>query len=176
VSRLRHTLATATRLFGQVPENHLADRLPNRDRTLLGLANHIVEIGAVYLRVESGEAFDTQTADATPAVECDREALRKRSQDVEVTLTGAGATPDRAVLTYFGDSTQHRVLERCTWHAAQHTRQLAMMLERLGIEPDRPLGADDLEGLPLPTAVWDATASRSPREFAARILPAARRR
>ena len=31
-----------------------------------------------------------------------------------------------------------------------------MLLGRLGIEADRPLAAADLDGLPIPTNVWDA--------------------
>jgi hypothetical protein len=46
------------------------------------------------------------------------------------------------------------MLERMVWHAAQHTRQLMLMLECAGVQPDRPLTADDLRGLPLPDDVW----------------------
>ena len=49
----------------------------------------------------------------------------------------------------------HEVLERTAWHAAQHTRQLALILESFGIEADRPLSAADLAGLPVPEEVWD---------------------
>jgi hypothetical protein len=49
----------------------------------------------------------------------------------------------------------HDVLERTTWHAAQHSRQVMLMLETYGIAPDGPLGAVDLAGLPLPDEVWD---------------------
>jgi len=47
------------------------------------------------------------------------------------------------------------VLERTTWHSAQHTRQLMMVLNKLDIKPDGPLLTDDLSGLPLPDQVWD---------------------
>ena len=39
---------------------------------------------------------------------------------------------------------------RATWHSAQHCRQLVAVLERMGIQPDRPLTKADLAGLPLP--------------------------
>jgi len=47
------------------------------------------------------------------------------------------------------------VPERTTWHAAQHVRQTAMLLEQFGIAPDRPLTKEDLAGLPVTGKVWD---------------------
>ncbi len=46
------------------------------------------------------------------------------------------------------------MLDRTTWHAAQHTRQLILMLESGGTPADRPLTAEDLRGLPVPDEVW----------------------
>jgi hypothetical protein len=69
------------------------------------------------------------------------------------------ANPDktctRLVDTYFGKHPLHIVLERTVWHPAQHTRQLMLILETLGIAPARPLSAADLAGLPLPEKAWD---------------------
>ena len=45
--------------------------------------------------------------------------------------------------------------ERTAWHAAQHARQLQLVLESIGLAPDRPLTDEDLAGLPLPTSVWE---------------------
>ena len=61
----------------------------------------------------------------------------------------------RTMVTYWGEYPLHSVLERTTWHPAQHVRQLAMVLEGLGIVPDAPLGESELAGLPLPEKVWD---------------------
>jgi hypothetical protein len=49
----------------------------------------------------------------------------------------------------------HDVLERTAWHSAQHTRQLILILQTYGIEPDHALTAEDLAGLPVPDEVWD---------------------
>lgn len=155
IGRLQHVLRTAIRLTKQLSVEHLADKLPNRDRTLLALANHIVEIAAGYLLVENGQAFDHAVEGAVPVRELDRDALATRSRSVCARLAGLQLAPEREVEATFGTSNRHRVLERCTWHAAQHTRQLAFMLERFGLEPDQPLSAADLAGLPLPVAVWD---------------------
>ena len=57
--------------------------------------------------------------------------------------------------TYYGAQPMHHVLERSTWHSAQHTRQLAAVLERFGIEPDGPLSPAELAGLPLPVGLWE---------------------
>jgi hypothetical protein len=59
------------------------------------------------------------------------------------------------VPTYYDEQTLHEVLERTTWHSAQHTRQLIVMLESFGIAPDQPLAKADLAGLPLPEKAWD---------------------
>ncbi|MDE0419383.1 MAG: hypothetical protein OXK76_00660 [Gammaproteobacteria bacterium] len=156
VDRLCRVLATASRLTRQFPAEHLPRKLPNRDRSVLALANHIVEIAAGYLLVEAGSAFDAVVAGALPVRVLDREALDARSRAVVADLRQARPDAQREVGTLYGTTSLHRVLERCTWHAAQHTRQLAFMLRRLGIEPERPLTATDLDGLPVPQAVWDA--------------------
>ena len=150
--RLRHNLATATRLSGQIPSGNLTDKLPNRDRTLLSLANHIVHIAAGFVEMAAGRE---ETVRAGTGTELDRDALAQRSRAVEAELSVLVVDPSRRVSTYQGPFTMHGALERCTWHTAQHTRQLAMVLEGLRIEPDRPLGADDLAGLPVPEKVWD---------------------
>ena len=155
IERLALALATATRLAGQFSVERLADKLPNRDRTVLALANHIVEIAAGYLLVEAGHPFDAKVAGATPERELDPRDLATHSKSVRARLAALRPAPARKVETLHGTSSRHRVLERCTWHAAQHTRQLAFMLERLGVEPDQPLTSADLKGLPLPVAVWD---------------------
>ena len=156
VDRLRHALATSKRLTAQFPAVNLSDRLPNRDRTNLALANHIVEIAAGYVKVAAGADFDHGVSAAIPDAEVGREALVARSDTVVAALVGESPlSPGDEVATFFGPSTLHAVLERCTWHVTPHVRQQAMLLERLGITPDRPLATGDFDGLPLPSGVWD---------------------
>ena len=57
--------------------------------------------------------------------------------------------------TFFGPCVAHDLLERSTWHSAQHCRQLADVLKRFGIEPDQPLTQDQLAGLPLPERLYE---------------------
>jgi len=49
----------------------------------------------------------------------------------------------------------HELLERSTWHSAQHARQLMYILERYGISPNGPLVEKDLAGLPLPEGLFE---------------------
>ena len=48
--------------------------------------------------------------------------------------------------TYFGGTTRHEMLERTVWHSTQHIRQIAALLEQVGIAPDAPLTARDTDG------------------------------
>jgi hypothetical protein len=58
------------------------------------------------------------------------------------------------VETYYGRQTGHELLERTTWHAAQHLRQIHALLEEAGAPPAEPLDRSLLAGLPLPRSVW----------------------
>lgn len=58
------------------------------------------------------------------------------------------------VQTYYGPRDLLDVMDRTTYHVAQHARQLMLMLESLGIAPDGPLTAQDLQGVPVPEAAW----------------------
>jgi hypothetical protein len=67
--------------------------------------------------------------------------------------------PDKScrqtVQTFYGRQSLHELLERSTWHSAQHARQLIYVLQRYGIDPDGPLVAEDLSGLPLPEGLFE---------------------
>ena len=71
---------------------------------------------------------------------------------------GAKARTDWAdkASVYYGDVSRHEFLERTTWHAGQHSRQLMWILEdKFQIAPDRPIPPDTWAGLPMPEKVWD---------------------
>lgn len=155
LDRLRHVLATAMRLAAQFPPAALATTIPNRDRTCLALANHIVEIAVRYVDVATGHAFDEDASVAIPKQELGLSDLALRAEAIDARLAARPVAAEQRVQAFFGVTTLHAVLERCTWHAAQHTRQLTALLERAGIEPEAPLTAEDLDGLPLPADVWD---------------------
>ena len=153
--RLGAALAIATQLVAQFPPDRLHDKLPRRDRTCLALANHVVEIGAVFLRVSAGQPFDAVASSAVPEVEQQVPALRLAAEELTARLDEVEVDGSRKVATFFGPQTLHAVLERCAWHAMQHARQLEMMLTRVGVTPKQPIPSKLLADLPIPTAVWD---------------------
>ena len=153
--RLSAALEIAMRLASEFPPERLQDKLPRRNRTCLGLANHVVEIAAVFLRVCAGARFDVEASAAIPQTELGVADLGARSKALAKCLAEAEVQGSRTVETFFGQQPLHLVLERCAWHTLQHARQLEMMLTRTGVAPRQPIPPHLLRDLPVPTAVWD---------------------
>ena len=160
VERLQCMLRAALRFGSQIPADRLGDKLPNRDRTYLALLNHIFEIAAGLLKITGGASMTGEIAAAVPDLDRDLAALTMRYNEIIEGLDvwwGVREDPEcaRDVDTFYGTQSLHAVLERITWHCAQHVRQLMMVLEMLHIPADDPLGAQDFERLPMPKDVWD---------------------
>lgn len=163
VGRLGVVLATAGRLVRQLPDRALAAEVMDRKRSYRELAHHLFRVVDAFLDVACGRerVFELDALNAPPP-----EAMRSFD---DIAAYGAGVarrlagwwdgesdrTGARPIETYWGRRTLHEVLERTAWHAAQHVRQLAMLLDGFGIAPDRPLSEADLAGLPVPEKVWD---------------------
>jgi hypothetical protein len=58
----------------------------------------------------------------------------------------AGEDFTQPVPTYFGETSRHEMFDHTIWHSAQHTRQIAALLEQMGVVPDRPLRRDNIRG------------------------------
>jgi hypothetical protein len=157
-----HVLATAVRLIRQMPDGRLETQLPNRPRSWRMLMHHIFQIATAYLDLEEQAAsltYERLTLPPPPAMRTSA-AIADFGESVRGRLAGwwrraAGGDFARPVPTYFGETSRHEMFERTVWHSAQHTRQLASLLEQAGIRPDRPLSADDIRGLPLTDRIWD---------------------
>lgn len=162
VGKLELVLGAAERYVRQLPDGHLGDKLPNRDRSYGELAHHIFRIPEAFIEAAASGRELTHASFVTPPGPEHRtaEGIVTYGREVRAKVRAWWAeTPDKdgvsRIPTYYGPQRLHEVLERTTWHSAQHVRQLMMVLERLGIAPDRPLTAADLAGLPLPEKVWD---------------------
>lgn len=154
--------AAGQRYARQFPAERLRERvIPHRERVVRTLCYHVFRIGEAFLETWDGAEYSVKIADNEPP------DMMQTGEDIA--RYGAGVwkryeawwsgledrTLSRMLKTYFGDTTAHKVFERVTWHSAQHCRQLVAVLERMEIQPDRPLAAADLAGLPLPDRLWE---------------------
>ena len=163
VARIDAILTAARRYLEQITEDRLDTMLPGRPRSYRQLAYHIFQIPEVFLeRVENDapytyEALISQLPpDLTTHAELSAYAgsVQQRLDDWWTTH-GADTDFDQSGNVYYGEVSLHEVLERTAWHSGQHTRQLMLTLETIGISPDGPLADSDFKGLPMPQEVWD---------------------
>jgi uncharacterized damage-inducible protein DinB len=155
-------LDAVQRYLRQAPFAGLSHKSPDRDRTFRELGWHIVLIPRAFVTAYDTDEFPNSlfaekdvpvglTGDDIVAAAAESQRM------VEVWWRDAGSQDplDRVLETYWGAHTLLESFEREVWHTAQHTRQVLMFLRQLGVEPNTPLTADDLAGLPLPEGVWD---------------------
>ena len=165
VDRIAAIVPATVRYAAQLPSETHDRTIPGRDRTYLGLANHVVGHVENFLNLAGGANFTLDGIDPDILKGLERRidspaALAERADGVLADLWTRfhGAKPsdlDRLVETFFGDQTLYALLGSCAYSVAQHARQLIAVLELLGVEPDRPLGDDDYAGIPLPAALWE---------------------
>ncbi len=163
IARLSAIQLAAQRFFGQLPEEALAWMLPNRPRSYAQLGYHIFNIADAFLEHEvQGLPLKEGAYSRVPPPQMKAKAqILDYGRDVAARLTAWSNGPGRATdyerkaNVYYGDVTLHEFLERTTWHSGQHVRQLMMVLGQLGIAPDKPVGNEIFDGLPMPDKVWD---------------------
>jgi glutaredoxin len=153
-------LEHAAGLVRQLPAAHLDERpIPGRDGTIRNLAWHVFLIPQAFMDAVERERPDWIENSMQPALaaflgeDIAREGLRIRDELLAFEQRRRVREQD-TVVTFQGAQSLHWFLERSTWHSAQHTRQLADVLQRLGIEAAPP-PAQLTDGLPLPQRVWE---------------------
>ena len=160
VARLIALLDTVAHHAGQLPPDSLGERLPGRERTHVDLPYHVAQVAVGLLDAALGRAltFEHFERRPPPGIATAGEVagfVRSASQAVAHWWAVNQDRLPAAVDTYYGSRPLHEVLERTTWHVAQHARQLQRLLEMRGVEPRPPLSPALLDGLPLPREVWD---------------------
>jgi len=163
IKRIDHILVVAGTCLSQIPEDKLDTLLPDRPRTYRQLGYHIFQIPSVFLdRVEKNIPYTYEALiSQLPAAITTHAQLLDYGQQVRSRLihwwqqTGSNTDFSQPGKVYYGEVTLHEVLERTGWHSGQHTRQLSLTLEKMGITPRQRLTVTDLAGLPLPKNVWD---------------------
>jgi glutaredoxin len=157
--KLDLVLTAAARYTRQLPASELHRIFRNRNRTQGALAFHIFRVVEMGIAAARGEGMDVEGFNDKPPAHWSADAIADwglgiRDQALAWWNAQADRTLQGTVPTYYGQPQLHDMLERMVWHAAQHTRQLMLMLESAGVQPQAPLTAEDLRGLPLPDEVW----------------------
>ena len=158
--RLDRALESAERLLRVVPDELLSFVPPERDRTLRQLGYHLFRLALAFIEaMDQGRLPEAPLQEQVPESLADAHALASYGALVRGRLAGwfegtAQGEYARIIDVYYGPQSGHDLLERTTWHAAQHLRQLYDLAARSSITPPAPLPKDAFEGLPLPEAVW----------------------
>jgi hypothetical protein len=166
IDKLDLVMSAAQRFVAQIPETMLDDNLRDRKRSIRALCHHIFRLEEAFLEVvEDGVylTYDMLGPPVPPHIRSTADLVTYGSQ-VQQRLRDwwagfAHKSCAQEVDSYYGKQPLHNVLERHTWHPAQHVRQVMLLLRENGIEPDGPLSDADLAGLPLPQKVWDDEAA-----------------
>jgi hypothetical protein len=164
IAKWLKVLGASQRYIRQMPVARIEERvIDNRDRSIRVIGHHVFRIAEAFLEsAVDGVEYSAVLANAPPASgTCTTgDEIAAFGADVMVRLQRwwdglADRSCQQQVRTFFGMQPVHVLLERSTWHTAQHARQLIAVLERFGVEPDRRLSAADLAGLPLPEGLWE---------------------
>jgi len=159
--RIDTILDGAIRFSAQLPEAHLGDMLPNRPRSFRDLSSHVFHIIDAFVDETEGKPLTEEAyRRLTPPhvrTAADLAAFGRAARTRFNAWWEAHKDGDftRRADVYYGEQTLHDYMERAAWHSGQHTRQLMLVLEKLGIAPDRPMTDVDFAGLPMPEQVYD---------------------
>lgn len=158
--RLDHILETVERLVRVVPDEQLLFIPPERKRTIGQLAFHVFRLSLAFPEaMDRGELGEGVLQEQAQPEMLNSAAIASYGALVRARLRGwFEGTPEsdyaRIIDVYYGPQSGHALLERTTWHAGQHLRQLYDLAGRLHITPPVPLPVATLAGLPLPDSLW----------------------
>ncbi|HSU99183.1 MAG TPA: glutaredoxin domain-containing protein [Roseiarcus sp.] len=163
VARWFDVLAIETSLVAEIPVDKLGHRpIPNRDRTLRDLAYHTYRVPDVFVRNVKGEFEDwahSVNLPTPPEIRTSADIIGFGDRAVANLLEWWRGLDDPELLwtvkTHYGERPAWELLERQTWHSAQHMRQLQAVLEAFGLPLPRKADATLYAGLPLPAGLWE---------------------
>lgn len=158
-ARLDEVLAAVHAILSVMTKTHVAWIPAERKRTVRDLGYHVFRLSLAYIdAMDRGHLPEGWLQETAPEGLDDGPALARYGALVRGRLAGwfQGAGDEefaRVIDVYYGPESGHALLERTTWHAAQHLRQLDDCARRLGVPAPSPSAAL-YAGLPLPTALW----------------------
>lgn len=159
-ARWQYFLNTAIGLIEQIPPDRLHDfPIEKRQRTICNLAYHIFQVPEGVMAMTEGRTRDSRDYDnaiydhltTIPQILDFGRGVIEQHRRWWATVDQSG---EKQIATYYGPQPLHQILERGTWHSAQHTRQLGHVLDELKVRVAKPIDKAAFEGLPMPRAIW----------------------
>ena len=161
IEKIRLVLEATSRFALQLSDEQLLQAFGGRkNRDFRGLACHVGYVVQAFIDACRGGRIGIEYYMLQPPRSLSSGPdVAGELDSVRVTLNAwweevSHQLPD-TISTYWGTRPALGVLERTTWHAAQHARQLEAALELMGVTPDGRLGDAELGGLPLPENIFD---------------------
>ena len=161
VEKLNIVLEIIATTVVQFTEDQLRETFRNRNRTAGNTAFHAIRVIEVGVEAAQGIELKYERFYDLAPEDWTAQDIAKRAEEARAKVNAWWAEQEKkdplvdfTAPTYYGQRPMHDVLERTTWHSAQHTRQLILMLESHGTTPVRPITEEDLKGLPVPDEVW----------------------
>jgi len=154
---LDRILESSQQAMKQFPDERLNITIPGRNRTVGDLGYHIFRLILGFCnKVEQNNFTKTlPNKGIVPEVNNSHEiALLGEKARENLKSISQTASFEFNRMRYIESSSTFEYLERTVWHAAQHLRQLYILLESINITPISPMGDKDFEGLPLPKEIW----------------------
>ena len=158
--RLDTILALTQAAVRAAPEENLAVKPADRERTLRNLAFHVFRVAAAFLDCLEQRQFlvawfkETAPENLRNGVELAEHGGKVRHRLAAWFATAPAEGYQEPAETYYGQCSVHELLERTTWHAAQHMRQIYHVLEEARVLPPGGLDHAVFDGLPLPREMW----------------------
>jgi hypothetical protein len=159
-ARLDAILTQAQEWLRRTPAGKLTLEGPGRRRELRQLGFHVFRVGASFVDAMEGDGLqEGWLQEEAPAQMNTGPAIAAFGDKARARIKGWFAQSDRVpwqepVWTYYGDQSAHELLERTTWHTAQHLRQIHDLLSRNEVLPAGAFDAALVAKLPLPKALW----------------------
>ncbi len=162
VERWLQVLDIAIEAIAKLPLASLDTRpVPERARTVRDFAYHIFQVPDAFLQtVIDGIPDWTVVANVDAPATINTAEILVYAEDKKRRITQWwDALEDRScsrpLKMFYGEHSLHSFLERSVWHSAQHTRQLLWWSNENGISLTKQLTPEILQGLPIPTGLWE---------------------
>ena len=160
IERWLYLLETTRGLIQLIPEDKLGFRpFAERPRSMCDLSYHIYQSPHAFLEAMENGLEDLRTIFSVKRPDLKtKEDLVGYADQILARLKSWASRPlpteDDMITVYYGRQPVHGVLERSTWHSAQHIRQLASVLDDFGLEGSARISPDAYDGLPMPVGIW----------------------